>query len=510
MATNVTMSSINLVSGALQELRAKGSADALTYGDSSDAMSLFLPRMQKIVPYAVAEQTICFNSAPSGAWPRGCYKAEISRTGPLLRKLYFSCVLSALPDPSLQDTNANILTTMWGPFYGAVENYKLNAGNVTVTEGCTEYLVCYNELYRSESEKERLEVADVGPYIRGCAIRNQTIRNDQDTIDAGIHYSTRAQEINMELPLPMSDHPSKALNLANSHRTKWELELTLRARDDVVYQFKQSHSTGKIITLNSVTLSSGQGEMSEAHLKGVYVFLDDLEHQMRMSVPSMMFYTYPQKQEIAIVSSDNNTRKEVRSYFNNQLKDIMFCYRSADKTATVGFKRWCEFGAYRASRQLMDTSGTIGSETVSGMYGQQEVINAIARFDVHVNNFPRIQTRTDYLHKTIPSARGVSKPKRQCYLYSFADDASIVDLLPGSMNASALDHLVFSFHMRTASAELAANAASDEHIGGLESHATYTEVTPAGNTAGTIFVFSHTGNFLYQENGNVRILNAGN
>ena len=311
----------------------------------------------------------------------------------------------------------------------------------------------------------------------------------------------------MELPLPMSDHASKALNLANSHRTKWEIELTLRARDDVVLQFTQDHTaeTGGVIAApGAVSLSSGEGEMSEAHLKGVYVFLDDLEHQMRMSVPSMMFYTYPQKQEIAIVDSDHNTRKEVRSYFNNQLKDVMFCFRAADRTSTIGFKRWCEFGAYRANRHIED------HDAGTGFYGQHEVFNAIARFDVHVNNFPRIQTRTDYLHKTIPSARGACKPKRQCYLYSFADDHSIVDLLPGSMNASAIDHLVLSFHMRQRlESATAVGTVSDELVSGLQT-GTAGGNSPIGNVAGTIFVFSNTGNFLYQENGNVRVLNAGN
>ncbi len=482
------------VSGALLELSALGNPDVHAY--CNPEASLWIQSFKRITNYAIAEQDVCFNSAPSGAWTaQTCVKAEVQRAGDLVMGAYFVARLSALPNPTAGsfETDARVWTPAVG--FALIQQARLCVGSQEVEKFGGEYMMMHDEVHKREGKRSGMAVGDYGEYLRsgfaqashaaGAGLEVNPNRGDEDTLQRAIEYSTRDQQLYVHIPFHFAGHPGNALNIVGLQQHRVDIELDIRARSDLIIDLDANRQTGEY--LEPGTLADSGGEMSEAKLRILYVHLDTPERRHRAQMPATIMFVYPQTQEISAVAGDSGTTKEVRNYHNHPVIDWLFSYRSDESTTAL---RWNQFGALRGLKNV----------STVGFFAPQEVFDPFEEIQIDLNSHTRLCVRADYLRLAVPAQRLARVPSRIVYDYPLALDPCDESGPPGSLNLSRVDNVVLKFKFRSV-------GQTDETIGALKSDSAV-QVDTDGSTAGKIFWHARTINYYKQQGGMFGILYA--
>lgn len=492
----------SLVSGALSEIAALGNQDTHLY--CSPEETLWAQAYSRITNFAMAEQDVTFNNGPTASsWNEtACVSAEIQRSGDLLCDLYVNARVSALVQEAA--VGADPTYRLWTPALGfaMIKKARLQIGSQQIEELTDTYMMMHNEIHRAEGKQQKKQIGDYGRYLRavraeaqGAGAGEALVGADEDTLAAGVEFSSRIQELNVQLPYHFADHPGNALNVVGLQYHQIQVDLDIRGRTQLASEITVTSATGTLAkaALTSGDFAAGEGEISDFKLRAVFVHLDTAERRVRAQQPVTMMFVYPQNQEMAF-SSTGGSVQEFRNYHNHPVVDLLWAYRGADKTrATVGGDGICEyfnFGAYSGAKV---PAGTIE-------HYPQEVFDAIDSVELKLNNHSRICGNSAYFSQAVPRARSARTPDRVISQYSFAYNPSDLSRPTGSLNLSRIDNTVFSITLRTA-------GATREQIGQL-TYSPQAQVTVAGTLEGSIFLHARTINFYRQAGGMLGLMFA--
>ena len=212
----------NTTAAALTEIAALGAQDVLLTCDPK--CSLFHQSYCRIKNFAMGEQTLCFQNAPSGQnWSAGsCLRAEVLRAGDLLGELYLDFCLSGLPLPVGEASpEVTLDCKLWTPAigYAIIANSKVVIGSQEFESLTGEYLMMKDEISRAEGNRASKLIGDYGAHLRGAALQGSpsdglsAIGSDEATLQAGLEYSTRSQKILAPLKHFWTGHAGNYLNV---------------------------------------------------------------------------------------------------------------------------------------------------------------------------------------------------------------------------------------------------------------------------------------------------------
>ncbi len=509
----------NTTSAALLELAAIGNPDVHSY--CNPEVSLWIQAFQRITNYAIAEQDVPFSNPPEDTvrWTtKKCVKAELPRAGDLVAGVYFVGQLGALDLPVISANVDELDIAMWTPAvgYALLERSRVIVGSQCMEDFGSEYMMMHDEVHKREGNRAGLAVGDYGRYLRSGATvgaDSSPHRYDEDTFAAGLEYSTRAQNLYVHVPFHFSLHPGSALNMIGLNQHRVEIEFDLRGGNDLIIEGTLNRANGSFTSTGVAPVSTG-GLLTDTKLRVLYVHLDTPERRHRAQQPATIMYIYPQSQEVLITAADAGSVREVRNYHGHPVIDWLFAYRATARTATESYKRWNEFGAYRAGKYFLNTN--VGGDDDTAPLAPQEVFNAITDVQVDLNSHTRLCVKTDYLRRALPADRAARVPSRVVYNYPLALDPTDQCGPPGSLNLSRVDNITLKFTFRSVNAsegnDVPPTAAQQERIGGLNSEVIFAngagggEIVQAGSTEGKIFWYARTIGFYKQQGGLIGLL----
>lgn len=442
------------VSGLLSEIASQSVHDQpLT---CNPQMTFFSQNFSRYTNFAIGEQDISFQNAPSGIWSaQSNVRAELQRSGDLLLNLYFLCRLRGLPVPTA--TGEVLHLNIWTPAvaYAILQRARLRIGSQQVEELHDTYMMMLDEVHTPEGKRQGLDIGDYGKYLRSGFANDSANGNvnphqgDEETWQAAIEYSTRNQHIHAELPFHFANCPELALNLVGMQKHTVEVELDIRGYSDVVIEGDLSRVDGSFTAGDTgPALTGTQGQMDEARLRMVVAHLDKAERKVRAQQPANYIYVFPQNQVVTITAADHGTQKEIRNYFNQPVVDLLWAYRSSDFDTTF-YKQFFAFGGLAGDKALVNDPS--GGATAQIHYAPQEVLDGITHMELVVNNHTRFSGRSEYFTRSVPRARSARIPGRIIGQYSFALDPSNKCKPSGSFNFSRIDNVLIKPTFRSLS-----------------------------------------------------------
>jgi len=488
----------NSTAACLTELAALGAQDTLLTCDPK--CSLFHQSYCRITNFAMGEQTLQFQGAPSGQnWSAATsLRAEAQRAGDLLGPVYLDfCVSGILEAVTLANAPSLLASNIFMPAigYGIIEESKVVIGSQEF-ESCTgEYFMMHDEISRAEGHRASKLIGDYGRYLRAaaCTAASDVPQlTDEETLQAALEFTSRSQKILAPLPHFWTKHPGNYLNVVGSQYHNIVLELKTRAYSQLARLISTNETSGAITRADATTPPPGQGVLSGMSLLAVYVQLDTAERRLKAQAAQTVRFVYTQHASYSTVSTDLGATKQVSNYFNHPVARLVWAWRSQEAVAE---NEWFRFGAYAGRKVLRSV----------GLYQKQEVVPEISSFELAINNNSRVHQAAEYFLYAQPYASAKRVPSRIVYSYSFALYPESEDIHSGSLNLSRIDNVVamFTFKPQTAGA----TAAAADSIASLVSSvsAPTSAITIAG---GAVLFNAETINFYKQAAGMFGLLFA--
>jgi len=488
----------NSTAATLTELAALGAQDTLLTCDPK--CSLFQQSYCRITNFAMGEQTLQFQGAPSGNnWSAASsLRAEVLRAGDLLGPVYLDFTVSKLP---VSTTSVSDIY-MPGIGYGIIEESKVIIGSQEF-ESCTgEYFMMHDEISRSEGHRASKLIGDYGSYLRSGAISDVGVAgsqlsaapsaSDEETIQRAIQFSSRTQSIFAPLPHFWTKHPGNYMNIVGMQYHNMVFEMKTRAFSDLARKITVAATSGAITlasgALPPATATTGaEGVLSGLSLLAVYVQLDTAERRLKAQAAQTVRFVYTQHTSYSTVASDAASTKQVSNYFNHPVTRFVWGWRSAEAEAS---KQWFRFGGFAGRKALR-----------GGLALSQEVIPESTQFELSINNNSRVHQAAEYFLYAQPYQSAKRVPSRIVYSYAIAAHPESEDIYSGSMNLSRIDNFVVSFTFR------AVGNTDANQLGALSTGVASDTVDP-GSTTGKIFFHAETINFYKQSSGMLGLLFA--
>jgi len=521
----------NATAGELVDLAAKGAQDVLLTCDPK--CSLFHQSYCRITNFAMGEQTITFQNAPSGQnWGAASnMRAEVLRAGDLLGPVYLDGCLSGLPVPTeVSGEERHINVKLWTPAVGfaLVQQTRANIGAQNFETIESEYLMMHDEVSRAEGLRASKMVGDYGAHLRGCGLTGtdfdglSALNSDEATFSRGIEYSTRSQKVLVPLPHFWTSHAGNYLNVVGAQYHNIVLELDIRPASEVKIAGILDRATGSFAPRQSAAPifepveDTQQGVLSGLSILAVYIQLDTAERRLKAQAAQTMRMVYVQGAQYPTVATDAGTTKQISNFFNHPTTRYLWAWRAASHTSlAVAKPEWFEFGGYRAGRYFLQAGAAVGAT----YYPVQEVVPEIQQFELQINNHSRVHQAAEYFLYAQPYQHAKRVPDRMVYSYSFAMYPEAADMHSGSMNQSRIDNIVLRFTFKpvltsTSILGIGGNAdlAVQNSLAGLNKLQISVDGTPRdadndpaeladGSSAGTIFFYSEAINFYKQAAG---------
>lgn len=401
--------------------------------------TFFAQSYRRHTNFAIAEQDITLDNAPSGAWIASKVTARIPRNGDLLGQCYFTCVLTAL---SLKDTVDFSATNsaLWGVgnepgdvatarqetrIYWAnavghamIDSVTFEVGSQVVDKWTGEFLQLW-ERVSGQPGKQLREM--IGQYD-----------SEEDLRDfAGM--SRR-----LYVPLPFYFCRSYALHkpliALQYHETKIVVDLV--AREKLVVGFRGGNVDAYRDTAIPIANIDG-GEMQSAAITANYVYLDTMERRVFAQQPHEYLITQLQRHgSVTVASTEGSVQTQL--YFNHPVLELYWVYQEdSQRTAAEGY-RYFNYGVEHSGFLAHQDSAT----------AVIPLVDPIATVSLQVNGHDRIAARDSlYFRAVQPWERHTNIPDRFIYNYAFClypeDDASP----SGAINMSRIDSVVMRFTM---------------------------------------------------------------
>lgn len=418
-------------SGALTELAALGNQDAFL--NINPEKTFFAQSYRRHTNFAIAEQDITLDNAPSGSWRSRKVTARVPRNGDLLGMCYFSCVLTAL---GLSDSTT-LLEAFWGGSppasvaearqqsrifwanavgHAMIDEVTFEVGSQVVDKWTGEFLQLWEALTGQPGKRlsEMIGQFDAEEDMRDFA----------------------ALDRRLYVPLPFYFCRAYALHkpliALQYHETK--LVVTLVGRDDLIVRFRGGSVDGDRDNLIDLNLITG-GEMSDAAITANYVYLDTMERRVFAQQPHEYLITQLQFHGAESVPA-NTQSKQVQVHFNHPVLEIYWVYQEDDqRTAEQGFRYFnygVEYGAFLDHQD--PTTAVI------------PLVDPIDTISLQLNGHDRIATRGALYFRTCqPWERHTNVPDRFIYNYCFSLYPEEDWAPSGALNMSRIDNVVFRF-----------------------------------------------------------------
>uniref|UniRef100_A0A6C0IVF3 Major capsid protein N-terminal domain-containing protein n=1 Tax=viral metagenome TaxID=1070528 RepID=A0A6C0IVF3_9ZZZZ len=420
-------------SGALTELAALGNQDAFL--SINPEKTFFAQSYRRHTNFAIAEQDITLDNAPSGQWTQRKVTARVPRNGDLLGWCYFSCVLSALGLDAATDLTD---TAVWGlgnlPASIAVARqetriYWANAvghamisevtfevGSQVVDKWNGEFLQLWESLTGQPGKrlKEMIGYFDAEEDLRDFA----------------------AQSRRLYVPLPFYFCRAYALHkpliALQYHETK--IQVSLLPRENLIVRFRGGSVDAFRANLLNLSDITG-GEMSDAAITANYVYLDTMERRVFAQQPHEYLITQLQIHGKESVPA-GTASKQVQIHFNHPVLELYWVYQEdSQRTVEEGFRYFnygVELGGYLDHQD--PTTAVI------------PLVDPIDTVSLQLNGHDRIATRGAFYFRSVqPWERHTNIPERFIYNYNFGLYPEEDWSPSGALNMSRIDNVVFRF-----------------------------------------------------------------
>jgi hypothetical protein len=426
-------------SGALTELAALGNQDAFL--NINPEKTFFAQSYRRHTNFAIAEQDITLDNAPSGTWRSRKVTARVPRNGDLLGWCYLSVILSALGLD--EETPSGVVdltdTAVWGSSppgagnidvarqesriywanavgHAMIDEVSFEVGSQVVDKWTGEFLQLW-ERYTGQPGKQLKEM--IGQFDA-----------EEDLRDFA------AMSRRLYVPLPFYFCRAYALHkpliALQYHETK--LTVTLVAREDLIVRFRGGSvalDRDIVLPLNYIT----GGEMQDAAITANYVYLDTMERRVFAQQPHEYLITQLQFHGSESVPA-NTGSKQVQVHFNHPVLELFWVYQEDDqRSAAQGFRYFnygVEFGSYLPHQD--PATAVI------------PLVDPIDTVSLQLNGHDRISTREALYFRTVqPWERHTNMPDRFIYNYCFGLYPEEDWAPSGALNMSRIDNVVFRF-----------------------------------------------------------------
>lgn len=422
-------------SGALTELAALGNQDAFL--SINPEKTFFAQSYRRHTNFAIAEQDLVIDNAPTGAWTGKKCICRVQRNGDLLGWCYFSATLSALGlDPAIDRTVANV--AVWGAGnlpatieiaeqetrlfwcnavgHAMITKVSFEVGSQVVDEWTSDFLHLWEKM-TGKAGKQLAEM--IGQYD-----------SEEDLRDFA------ALSRRLYVPLPFYFARAYALHTPlialQYHETR--ISLTLKSRSELICRFRGGTVAAfrdELIPLASVT----GGELTDAVITANYVYLDTMERRVFAQQPHEYLITQVQYNGSESVPAGTPT-KQVQVHFNHPVLEVFILYHE-DQQSTVdyGFRYFnygVEYGEYLPHQD--PATAVI------------PLVDPISTLSLQLNGHDRISTREAAYFRMVPGwERHSNIPDRFIYNYCFCLYPEEDSSPSGALNMSRIDNVVFRF-----------------------------------------------------------------
>jgi len=433
-------------SGALTELASLGNQDAFL--SINPEKTFFAQSYRRHTNFAIAEQDITLDNAPTGSWRARKVTARVPRNGDLLGWCYFSCVLSALDlaDHTGNGGTVNLTdTTVWG--VGNLPGTGTNSdANLAIAK--TETRIYWaNAVGHAMIDEVTFEVGSqvvdrwTGEFLqlweRYTGQPGKNLKEMIGQFDAEEdNRDFAALDRRLYVPLPFYFCRAYALHkpliALQYHETK--IVVTLVAQDDLIVRFRGGAvdaDRDNLLPRNYVT----GGDMQDAAITANYIYLDTMERRVFAQQPHEYLITQLQFHGAESVPA-GTASKQIQVHFNHPVLELFWVYQEdTQRTAAQGF-RYFNYGVeYGSFLPHQDAATAV-----------IPLVDPIATVSLQLNAHDRIATRESLYFRTVqPWERHTNIPDRFIYNYCFALYPEEDWAPSGALNMSRIDNVVFRF-----------------------------------------------------------------
>lgn len=433
-------------SGALTELAALGNQDAFL--SINPEKTFFAQSYRRHTNFAIAEQDVTLDNAPSGTWSSRKVTARVPRNGDLLGWCYFSANLSALGLDDHTGNGGNVDLTseaVWGT--GNLPGTGTNTdANLDIAKQEARIFWC-NAVGHAMIDEVTFEVGSqvvdkwTGEFLqiheRYTGQPGKPLKEMIGQFDAEEDLRDFASlDRRLYVPLPFYFCRAYALHkpliALQYHETK--IAITLVARADLIVRFRGGSvdaDRDELLPANYVT----GGEMSDAAITANYVYLDTMERRVFAQQPHEYLITQLQYHGSESVPAGTSS-KQVQVHFNHPVLELFWVYQEdSQRTAAQGY-RYFNYGVeYGSFLDHQDPATAV-----------ELLVDPIDTVSLQLNGHDRIATREALYFRTVqPWERHTNIPDRFIYNYCFCLYPE-EDWAPnGALNMSRIDNVVFRF-----------------------------------------------------------------
>lgn len=387
--------------------------------------TFFAQSYRRHTNFAIAEQDVTLDNAPSGTWRSRKVTARVPRNGDLLGWCYFSCILTAL---ALGDHTGNggpvdlTDTAVWG--VGNLPGTGTNSdANLAIARQETR-LYYANAVGHAMIDEVTFEVGSqvvdkwTGEFLqlweRLTGQPGKPLREMIGQFDAEEDLRDFAAiDRRLYVPLPFYFCRAYALHkpliALQYHETK--IVVTLVARDELIVRFRGGSDDDfrdNLIPLSY--LASGAGEMSDAAITSNYVYLDTMERRVFAQQPHEYLITQLQYHGSESVPA-GTASKQVQVHFNHPVLELYWVYQEDDQRSAAQGYRYFNYGV-----ELGDFLDHQDPATAV-----IPLVDPIDTISLQLNGHDRIATREALYFRTVqPWERHTNVPDRFIYNYCFS------------------------------------------------------------------------------------------
>lgn len=370
----------------------------------------FTQSFSRVKNFALAEHFLLLDNRAENQ--RKQLKFKISEyPGEMLLRTYLNYELSPLPKPVTGGTN---YLALWEPCVGVamIDTATLRVGDYKEELDAVGIQIL-NETMVEEGLHQAEEIGDYGEngnYLLRHGYRGASaITYDQETLQRGVEWSTRAQQIMVELPFGYS-RSKGGLPLCQLGSSEPLIEINLLESKECALQLTYDSATGVLTPAAhpSTNFNTEHGVISHVRLVSVLAHLGEAEASARANTPTELYYTK------LIRQSPCTTERANRKYPLQALgavQKFFFTWRDKAAVGTEYNKRHLQFGAYNASNvQLSAAAEKTPQQLVSPF--------THAKLDTGQST-PIVDEPETYFRNAHPSLRCQRRPKRYIWSYSF-------------------------------------------------------------------------------------------
>ena len=428
-------------SGGRVQLAAVGAQDI--YLTANPQMSYFLKTYARHSKFAMQTIEIPFQQEPIFGQRA---RATISRIGDLVREIYLKIELPELNQGIIQQLDGNTgqyVNVNTYPGYcdsvghAVIKQATMKVGGQTIETINGDYLDIYEEMFIPTSQDLAIKELIGRNYNRtglGPA-SNVSYRTNQGFSATGAFPRTFL----VPLRFYYTQDPNLSIPLVAVDRQEFTIDIKFEQIEKLIVNTQVSASSDNIVTNIKTNLQLGGKPVTitKASLLVDYIFISDTESDFFKTKSLDYLITQIQGIETKVNKTENyiNVPKQIRSYFNNPVKEFFMIVQSDKFRPTV--------------IEDIDTTVTDYYRYTSSTASTPD---NLSKMELLFNGNPRIlESVADsfYLRAVQPLQAHTRTPTRYIYNYSFSIDPENYQPT-GQVNFSRISNTLFNLYLNAA------------------------------------------------------------